>query len=228
MPILDLLWPAQCAGCGVSSGALVCPACTPPGLHRVRLAVPGITGAWALCGYDAGLGRAIVSAKSQGDLGLMRTLAVLLADRVRPAVVDADFTAVHAAPSLPWSRLRRGFGGANVLAAAVGRTSGLPVRHDLFRLGGTRQHGHGRAARTANLRGRVRCEVPQRGRVLLVDDVITTGATAAACAAELLGAGAREVWVVAVAAVRDPPRPSALPDPPRRATSPPQIPGERP
>ena len=92
---------------------------------------------------------------------------------------------------------------AEVLARAVGRRHGIPVlRRALSRVRATpRQHGDVEARRR-NVRDAfaVRADVAGR-RLLLVDDVFTTGATADACAAALLRAGAAEVGVLTLARV---------------------------
>ncbi|MCK5410974.1 MAG: ComF family protein [Gemmatimonadetes bacterium] len=103
------------------------------------------------------------------------------------------------------ARLReRGFNQAQLLAEPLGATLGHPVRAVLERLPGRRpQAGLGRSARKVNVRGRVRASAgPEAGRpkaALLVDDVVTTGATAAACARALTEAGWRPLGVVSFA-----------------------------
>lgn len=198
----EALWPSECAGCGGVGAGRICPACTPPGLHRVALGLPEVAGCLVLAGYDSGLGVAVARAKARGDRALMVAVGDRLAAALAPWLAEAGVTAIVPAPSARWSLLRRGFSGASVIARRVGRRGRSPVRELLRRHGGARQSSLSLAARAANLRGRVRCEVPLAGRVLLIDDVVTTGATAQACARELLGAGAREVWVAAVCAVR--------------------------
>jgi predicted amidophosphoribosyltransferase len=87
-----------------------------------------------------------------------------------------------------------------VLADPIARGTGVPLLHALALRPGPRQAGLGAGARDANARRRVHLAVGAvPPRVLLVDDVVTTGATAAACATELLGGGAREVWLVVLA-----------------------------
>ncbi|WP_237153230.1 ComF family protein [Oryzibacter oryziterrae] len=113
---------------------------------------------------------------------------------------------------LHWTRLaRRRFNQAGVLAGLVGRRAGRSVRHDiLLRVKRTRQQvGLGRTDRSDNLRGAFL--VPQRKRgaiagkaVLLIDDVLTTGATLDAAVGVLLRAGARTVNVLTLARVIDP------------------------
>jgi predicted amidophosphoribosyltransferase len=106
---------------------------------------------------------------------------------------------------VPLTRRRkaeRGFDQAKVLAVEVGRNVGVPVRCLLRRVRSTGpQAKRGAAERRAAMRGsfviRDRIYVPRH--VLLVDDVLTTGATAAACAEELLEAGASQVMLVVAA-----------------------------
>ncbi len=110
---------------------------------------------------------------------------------------------------LHWTRLAsRRFNQAGLLAQAIGRSAGLPVQPQaLTRRRATRSQGHlGRLARFRNVKGaiavaeRYATAVSNR-RILLVDDVITTGATVESAAKVLISAGARNVDVLALAKV---------------------------
>jgi len=104
---------------------------------------------------------------------------------------------------LHWTRrFRRGFNQAELLARGVARARGLPCAPDLLRRvrRGRRQRGLSRHARRAAFAGIFAAAPRTRGaRVLLVDDVITTGATIAACAAALAAAGAAPAGAFTVA-----------------------------
>jgi len=108
-------------------------------------------------------------------------------------------------PLPPARRRERGFNQAELLALALGRATGWPVGASLTRAGRRRQARLGREERRENARGAfgVRPDAPVgRGAglpVLLVDDVLTTGATAAACSAALAGAGRHVTGVVVFA-----------------------------
>jgi len=96
---------------------------------------------------------------------------------------------------------QRGFDHAEVLARGVSRRTGLPLVRRLRRSGATAdQAGLTRAERMVNLQGAFASE-PSPGRIVLVDDLVTTGATAGACAAALRVAGASSVEVVAACRV---------------------------
>jgi len=142
--------------------------------------------------------------KYSGDLALGRWLAMQLAGRVRSAPRPDLIVAV---PLMP-SRLRvRGFNQALELAKVVARS--LDVRVGVDAVARTRdtqpQPGLRRRQRRANLRGAFRCGIRLSGEhVAVVDDVITTGATADALAAALLAAGAGRASVWAVARTPDP------------------------
>ena len=93
----------------------------------------------------------------------------------------------------------RGFDQAELLARAVAKELGLPCRRLLYRAHGAPQSGHDRAARL--LGPAFRARAPRPGlRVLLVDDVVTTGATLHAAAQSLLDAGIADVRCIAAAA----------------------------
>jgi competence protein ComFC len=214
--LLDLLLPPVCPGCG-REGAPICPACLGP-LRRRLLEPAGVpvglpfdlpAGLVQLewCSAFSGPARAALHAlKYDGERRLAPVLSALLAERWRQAGVRADlvsFVPVHEA-----RRRERGFDQAELLARAAATSLGLQCLPLLRRRASTSaQHALGRGARAANVGGVF--EVPAtvgaviEGRwILLVDDVVTTGATLAACAAALLDAGAEAVAGLTVARER--------------------------
>jgi predicted amidophosphoribosyltransferase len=161
----------------------------------VHLAIPGIEGGWAAGPYG-GVGRDLVSAlKFDARLRLARRAALAVA--VAPeGVMDGTLVPV---PAAPWRRRRRGFDAAEEIAAALASATGLSLTACLRRPDGPRQVGRRRPQRIANPpRIRVAGNVPERA--VLVDDVVTTGATLRACAQALRESGASRVVAVAFAA----------------------------
>jgi predicted amidophosphoribosyltransferase len=108
-------------------------------------------------------------------------------------------------PLYPARRRRRGFDQAGLLARAVAAELDLPHAALLRRVRPTPQQTRLNALqRRGNVRGAFAANGPAPARLLLVDDVLTTGATQGACRGELERAGAREV-LLAVIAVAPPP-----------------------
>ncbi len=155
---------------------------------------------------DGGVARAaILLCKHGRRLGLLQHLAALLAAEAPADLMQRAWDAVAPVP-LHWRRRgRRGFNQAEALARAVGRRHGLPVeRRCLVRVRATPPQQGNAAARQRNVRDAFAVRRAARiagRRVLLVDDVFTTGATANACAAALLAAGAAAVGVLTLARV---------------------------
>ncbi|HEX6345479.1 hypothetical protein [Umezawaea sp.] len=194
--LLDLVLPPRCAGCG-GPGAC-CPACLAEFGAPTRAHLPGRP-AYALADYRGAPRDLVLAFKERGRRDLATSLGALLGRALRSvpeARPDADGTwwLVPAPSRRSASRSR---GGPHVLrlARAAAASAGVPVAvaPALVLTPGTRDSaGLSAAARRANLAGRVRLTgaLPPPGTgVVLLDDVVTTGATAAECARVLRTAG---------------------------------------
>jgi ComF family protein len=144
-----------------------------------------------------GAARALVHAWKERGLRLVAPVAAdLVIERVPLAAADA----VTSIPPDGDRSLRRGHQPAHELAAALGERWQLPVVELVGRARTIeRQRGLSRGERRANVRGAFRASGSVPGRVVLVDDVYTTGATVHAAASALRAAGARDVHVVTFA-----------------------------
>ncbi len=189
--------PTSCPVCG-AQGPAPCPGCAAELRPAPALPAPaGLDSCAALLTY-AGAGRELVARlKYRNARGSVPFLA-----RGMAAIAPHDVDLVTWAPTTPARLRRRGFDQARLLARAVARQLGVPCRPVLRRRPGPAQTGRDALTRHsgpgfAGVRG------VQGRRVLLVDDVVTTGATVAAASRALREAGATEVHVVAAA--RTPP-----------------------
>jgi len=195
------LLPSLCAACGRScrAGAVLCTRCT----RRLAEAEPlagmgpaGLDRSWSSAPHD-GPARDLVAA-----LKFRRLLPVaeLIAKRIEwlaPAALLSG--TIVPVPASRLRALKRGFDPAAEIATALATRADLPLADCLARSGGGRQVGRRRAERIGHPpRIRARDEVPRS--VVLVDDVLTTGATLSASARALRAAGA--VRVVAITFTR--------------------------
>jgi ComF family protein len=149
-----------------------------------------------LC-YGFGTERLLPRFKFHQDLAAGR----LLCDLALPLARVPDVAAVLPLPLHPARLRQRGYDQSLEVARRVAAACGLPLRTDLLRRvrATAAQSGLDRAARQRNLRGAFTCVGTAPASALLVDDVMTTGATLAAAARALLAAGCGHVEVFALA-----------------------------
>jgi predicted amidophosphoribosyltransferase len=146
--------------------------------------------------YDDRVRRVVAAWKERG----LRRLAGWAAAVVRESVVPPGAGCVVFVPADPDRRLRRGYHAAERLAAELASGWGLPLRPLLTRARGSpRQRGLTQLERRRNVAGAFVAHGRVPARVVLVDDVYTTGATANAASSALRKGGARRVEVVTFA-----------------------------
>ncbi|HEX6211185.1 MAG TPA: ComF family protein [Methylomirabilota bacterium] len=198
--------PPWCERCGLPLGLAPSPSLPPlTTCGPCRADPPGWDWARAGAEYLGVVRDAIHAFKFEGRRGLARPLAALVLEQ---AGGESDPTPGAVLVPVPLARARereRGFNQAALVAERLAAGLSLPMRPGwLARVRATApQSDLGAAERRANVRGAFAAAPAVAGRsVIVVDDVLTTGATAAECARALRSAGAARVGVLAVARVR--------------------------
>jgi ComF family protein len=223
-PLLDLLFPPQCAGC-LRNGAVLCDTCLAkikpipspfcqrchaPLMvdHRCRkcahhpLRLSGLRSAGA---YQEPLRACIHALKYDGVTRMAQPLGLLLAQTYQRTGLRGDL--VVPVPLHADRQYRRGYNHAALLARICAQTLGLPYKDAILtRVRDTAaQAGLSSQERVHNMVGAFGCAtrsvVPAIAgkRVIIIDDVATTGATLEECAAPLFGIGAQAVWGLVLA-----------------------------
>ena len=161
---------------------------------------PRIDGIRACSRFEGAVRSAVHGLKYRGQRALAQPLAELLAEPAR-ALAPAD--AIVPLPLHSARERERGYNQSALLAAELGRILGLPVVPAVSRVRETQdQIGLSRGQRQRNVKDAFVCPRPELAagrRLLLVDDVCTTGSTLLACAEPLVRAKAAAVWGLVVA-----------------------------
>lgn len=230
-PVADLALPPRCGGCGapVEADGRFCTDCWaslrfigPPWCAGCRLPFDIDLGAGARCDdclsrppRHAGVSAAVaygpvarklaLKLKYGGRMGVADTMASLMR---RHLPVDAEL--LVPVPLHRWRLWRRGYNQAGLIAAGIARGSGLPCATAALTrtrktpvLKGLSGRERARAVAGAFAVTPAGAERVRGRQVVLVDDIYTSGATADACAAALLDAGAARVAILCWARVLD-------------------------
>lgn len=213
--LIATIAPHRCKGCN-SEGSLLCVTC--------RLDVVTKTQTCYNCNHRSPGGRTCASCRKHSQLagvivaahydGVVKQLvhalkyqaqvaaAAVMTDLLTPLLDPTDFDLVITIPGAPSHYRGRGYHQAQLIGRRVARRLGLPYRTVLGRLEVPSQVGSSRAERLAQvtdsfwLRG---ASVVKGQRILVLDDVLTTGATLSEAATVLTAAGAQSVWGAVVA-----------------------------
>ena len=185
-----------CPTCAaVSVGGVMCGACQqkPPPFEKL----------WASVYYEPPLSAMLHAFKHQADLSLLPALADMMRGHPPPWLAEAGIDAVLAMPLSKVRRLYRGFNQADELAARLAKDYGWAIlpRDTVFRRPHAPQSTLDRKARQRNVRQAfaVQNNLVKNRKLLLIDDVVTTGATLSELARTLKRAGADSVFCWALA-----------------------------
>ncbi|HEY3375725.1 MAG TPA: ComF family protein [Candidatus Aquicultor sp.] len=217
--LLDLIFPSSCRLCGAQSSQPICRSCLQafPRIGEVTCSRCGkptekpvqqcqecnnkdFHFAQARAGgiYTGLLKDAIHNLKYRNGKRLVSQLAEFTARSTGHFLSDAD--AIAFVPLTRRKEAVRGYNQSKLLAVRLAASFDKPLYSGLVKTKDiTEQNKLGLTDRAGNVAGAFSARIPVTGRVVLIDDVFTTGSTASECAAALRAAGAAEVCVVTVA-----------------------------
>jgi ComF family protein len=191
----------RCRKCGATTSGRMS---SPANCYLCRGALNGIERAIAIGNYRGPLQKAVIRMKRERNDALAYQFGRWLGIRLIQMGLSRKLDAVVPVP-IHWSRrLKRGFHAAELLAHGIRQTTRLPQLGSVLRcLRATKKQGLlSNAGRFANLRGAFGIKAPSAViglRILVVDDVMTSGATVSQAAKVLRTAGAESVFVAVVA-----------------------------
>ncbi len=204
--VIDMLLPTRCLNCGRARGEnapfrRLCKACgtaLPTTLWPLETAPQFTRCAWALAPYQGRAGELIRLIKYGRHPGLLEEIARHFAQSFDPRFPKVDV--VTWVPSTPQTTRRRGFTVSEQLALAIGGKLDRPVRPLLRSRAGPQIAGLPPAQRHSAARNRFETTTDIAPRtVLLIDDVMTTGASVSRCAFRLIHVGAAHVYAATLA-----------------------------
>ncbi|WP_312693373.1 ComF family protein [Caproiciproducens sp.] len=210
---LDLIFPPKCVFChGIAlSGRKICEKCEKEILHTVAkkcISIPD-SGETILCiapyPYSGKVRESIIRFKFYGQRELANFYAEDMAGQIRKCCPDARFDAVTSVPISAERYRSRGYNQSELLAKSVAHLLRLPFHEYLVKIKDNReQHKLSERERRGNVQG---VYLPKDGgqlsgkSILLIDDIVTTGATLGECTSVLLQSGAKQVTCAAAAHV---------------------------
>lgn len=200
-----MVFPPRCEVCKSSSKEVICPEC----FKQIRFMKPHL-GIYCVSTYEGPLRTAIHRFKFKGRKKLAEPLGILMVKYLSktPTIEMKEIDVIIPVPLHPKRLRERGFNQTQLLSNVVGKYYGVPTAPALARHKNTKaQFGLPRAERFTNITDAFKILDPKsvyNKRILLIDDIYTTGATIAECSKALKIAGAKRVEVMALSrAVED-------------------------
>lgn len=207
--VLRLIAPHACLACG-SEGALICKDCQPnivvkkaSTCYRCNRISP-VSKTCNRCRSSSKLAGVAVASHYEGVIkeligGLKyertRSAAPILANLITPLLVNKSIDVITCVPVATNHYRQRGYNQAELIAKKVAAALALPYSPLLSRVSNVQQVGSKRADRLKQVHGAFAIRKKIEGqKVLIIDDVLTTGATLNECALVLRAAGAKSVW----------------------------------
>ena len=206
IPMIQGAFGVSCVHCQEQVADHVLPLCVecsmeiPLSIRPVRSESEYLKKVWCMSPYRSVLGSVIRRGKYAGQRSIFERLGKILAG----AALDLpEFDAVVSVPLPSGRKIKRGFNQSTILARSVAQFLEVPQYEILFRIDQQEQAGRSHLDRRNRLTGRfeVRPHFAKGGiprRIVIIDDVMTTGSTAESCALELLNIGVEEVYVLAL------------------------------
>jgi ComF family protein len=198
--IKDLLFPERCIVCGVISNS-ICEACSFQIKPFRGADVPNIDQCWSASAYDGSIRTTVISYKSgrrefAGGIAkaLIKTVDFMKSSNPKGC---NQFDAIVAIPTTQRKISERGFDTVGEIALEVSKISSVPYLRALTLIRPVNdQVGLNPQERKVNVSGAFKAIQPSPAKVLLLDDVITTGSTIATAARALRVAGAQKIFAV--------------------------------